>query len=60
MLAIGGLGHRLLIVGLVLLDGGIVVHEDERRWVGRIAVAGGAYITRTEVAGWIVVWECRL
>lgn len=59
MLAIGGLGYRLLIVGLVLLHGGIVVYEDEGREVGRIAVASGAHIARTEVAGWIVAWECH-
>lgn len=46
MLAISRLGHRLLVVGLVFLHGGIVVHEDEGRWVDRIAVAGGAHVAR--------------
>lgn len=57
---VGGLGGWLRVVGLVLLHGGVVVHEDEGRRVCGIGVAGGARVAGTQVAGRVIFRQCDL
>jgi hypothetical protein len=49
-----------IVVGLLLLDGAVVVDEDERAVVLGVNIARGALVAGAQVALRVVGWEGRL